>query len=114
MLYDLKLVHTKEPFQKLLNPGMILGHSYRYYDTNLSDEPSAKADVYSAEEVRIDGETAIHQSSGEELKARWVAASTVKWNEQGKPIHPTLEGLVLEEVTEKMSKVGAMWSIPMR
>ena len=104
VLYDLKLVHTKEPFQKLLNPGMILGHSYRYYDTNLSDEPSAKTDVYSAEEVRIDGETAIHQLSGEELKARWVAASAVKWNEQGKPIHPTLEGLVLEEVTEKMSK----------
>ncbi|NIW37116.1 MAG: hypothetical protein GWN32_11510, partial [Gemmatimonadetes bacterium] len=25
VLYDLGLVHTKEPFQKLLNPGMILG-----------------------------------------------------------------------------------------
>jgi len=104
VLYDLGLVHTKEPFQKLLNPGMILGHSYRYYDTNLSDAPGAKTDVYSAEEVRIEGETAIHQHSGEELKPRWVSASAVKWNEQGQPLHPTIEKLVLEEVTEKMSK----------
>jgi leucyl-tRNA synthetase len=39
VLYDAGLVHTKEPFQKLLNPGMILGYSYRYYDDNLSDAP---------------------------------------------------------------------------
>ncbi|MEQ8767913.1 MAG: leucine--tRNA ligase [Planctomycetota bacterium] len=29
VLYDLKLVHTKEPFQKLYNQGMILAYSYR-------------------------------------------------------------------------------------
>ena len=104
VLYDLGLVHTKEPFKKLLNPGMILGHSYRFYDNNLSDDPSAQTQAYPAEEVRMEGETALHQQSGEELKARWVSASSVKWNEQGQPLHPTLEGVVLEEVTEKMSK----------
>jgi len=29
VLYDCGLVHTKEPFQKLFNQGMILAHSYR-------------------------------------------------------------------------------------
>lgn len=104
VLYDLGLVHTKEPFQKLLNPGMILGHSYRYYDNNLEDDPLATPNVYSADEVRIEGERAIHQQSGEELKERWISASDVQRNEEGQPLHPTVEGVVLEEVTEKMSK----------
>ena len=38
------------------------------------------------------------------MKSRWVAAKDVRWNEQSQPIHPTIDGLVLEEVTEKMSK----------
>mgnify|MGYP000667990153 CR=1 FL=1 len=42
VFFDLGLVHTKEPFQKLLNPGMVLGYSYRYYDDNLSDDPAAQ------------------------------------------------------------------------
>ena len=42
-LYDMGLVHTKEPFQKLLNPGMVLGYSYRYFDDNLTDDPAAPA-----------------------------------------------------------------------
>ena len=46
VLYDLGLVHTKEPFQKLLNPGMVLGYSYRYYDDNLSDDPAAQPRCY--------------------------------------------------------------------
>ena len=29
VLYDCGLVHTKEPFQKLFNQGMILAYSYR-------------------------------------------------------------------------------------
>ncbi len=43
VLYDLGLVHTKEPFQKLLNQGMILGYSYRYYDDNLERRPERTA-----------------------------------------------------------------------
>ena len=104
VLYDLGLVHTPEPFQKLLNPGMILGHSYRYFDNNLSDDPSFAARAYPASEVRFDHDTPVHKKTGEEVKARWVVSQDVRWSEEGTPWHPTLDGLVLEEVTEKMSK----------
>ncbi len=104
VLFDLGLVHTKEPFQKLLNPGMILGHSYRYFDNNLSDDASFSVKAYSSSEVRFDNETPLHKKTGKELKARWVASKDVRWSEDDTPLHPTLEGLVLEEVTEKMSK----------
>jgi leucyl-tRNA synthetase len=104
VLYDVGVVHTKEPFQKLLNPGMILGYSYRYYDDNLSDDPSATPRVYPASAVRLEGETAVAVDSGEELKARWVHQKEVRWDEDGRPRHPTLDDVVLEEVVEKMSK----------
>ena len=104
VLYDLGLVHTPEPFRKLLNPGMILGHSYRYFDNNLSDDPSFAAQAYPASEVRFDHDTPVHTKTGEEVKARWVVSQDVRWSGEGTPWHPTLDGLVLEEVTEKMSK----------
>ena len=104
VLFDLGLVHTKEPFQKLLNPGMILGYSYRYFDNNLSDDPHVKATAYSASEVRFDNETPLHKKTGEELKTRWVTAKDVRWSEDEQPLHPTIDALKLEEVTEKMSK----------
>ncbi len=104
VMYDLGLVHTPEPFQKLLNPGMILGHSYRYFDNNLSDDPACAAQAYPASAVRFDHETPLHNKTGEELKARWVASHDVRWAEAETPLHPTIDGLVLEEVTEKMSK----------
>ena len=104
VLFDLGLVHTPEPFKKLLNPGMILGYSYRYFDNNLSDEPEFSAQSYSSSDVRFDGETPVHKKTGEELKPRWVAAKAVRWTEDNRPVHPSIERLVLEEVTEKMSK----------
>ena len=104
VLFDLGVVHTKEPFQKLLNPGMILGYSYRYYDNNLSDDSSVSPRICASSDVQIEGETVIHKESREEMKARWVTAKAVRWNEHSQPIHPTIDGLVLEEVTEKMSK----------
>ncbi len=104
VLYDLGLVHTEEPFQKLLNPGMILGYSYRYYDDNLADDPDTRPDVYPASAVRTEGDTIVAEESGVELKARWVSSSEVRRAEDGTPLHPHIEGLVLEEVTEKMSK----------
>ena len=104
VVYDLGLVHTPEPFRKLLNPGMILGHSYRYFDTNLSDDPSCAVRAYPASAVRFDHDTPLHNGTGEELKARWVASHDVRWSEADRPLHPTIDGLVLEEVTEKMSK----------
>jgi leucyl-tRNA synthetase len=103
VFYDLGLVHTKEPFQRLLNPGMILGFSYRYYDDNADDDPEAKLRCFPASEVAIDGETPRHRESGRELKERWVLSQDVRWID-GAPFHPEIEGLLLEEVTEKMSK----------
>jgi leucyl-tRNA synthetase len=35
---------------------------------------------------------------------RWVRSEDVRWRDDGVPVHPSIEGLVLEEVTEKMSK----------
>jgi len=104
VFYDLGLVHTVEPFQKLLNPGMILGYSYRYYDDNLSDDEGVERAVYSASEVRADRETTVAIDGGTELKERWVRAEDVQRDANGKPIHPDIPNLVLEEVTEKMSK----------
>ncbi|MBW2240637.1 MAG: leucine--tRNA ligase [Deltaproteobacteria bacterium] len=104
VLYDCGLVSTKEPFQKLLNPGMILGYAYRYYDDNLSDDPDARPHAYPSSAVRIDGETAVAMATGEEVKARWLMQDAVRWSEDHEPLHPTLDDLPLEEVTEKMSK----------
>jgi leucyl-tRNA synthetase len=104
VLYDCGLVHTKEPFAKLLNPGMILGYSYRYYDDNSSDDPRMTARAYPASAVRVEGERAIALATGAEVKERWVKASDVRRAPDGTPLHPTLDDLPLEEVIEKMSK----------
>ena len=47
VLFDCGLVHTKEPFQKLFNQGMILGESYRdkrgkYYPAEEVEERQGK------------------------------------------------------------------------
>jgi leucyl-tRNA synthetase len=104
VFYDLGLVHTVEPFKKLLNQGMILGYSYRYYDDNFADEEGVEPTVYVSSEVRTDGETPVAIQGGAELKVRWVRAEDVQRDADGRPIHPEIPGLVLEEVTEKMSK----------
>ncbi len=103
VLYDLGLVHTKEPFQKLLNPGMVLGYRYRYYDDNLTDDSDAALQAYPSSEVRMSDEATLHRESGDELRVRWVQAKDVRWIDD-KPWHPTIDGLPLEKVTEKMSK----------
>jgi leucyl-tRNA synthetase len=102
VLYDLGVVHTKEPFQKLVNQGMILGYSYRYFDDNLADDPAAKPRTYSFRDVVADGER-VRAADGRELKARWVPLSRVL-RRDGRVYHPEIEGLELEEVVEKMSK----------
>jgi leucyl-tRNA synthetase len=103
VLYDLGVVHTKEPFQKLVNQGMILGYSYRYFDDNLADDPQAKARIYAPSQVVDEGERVRAADDGRELKSRWVPLSAVR-RRDGKVYHPTIEGLELEEVVEKMSK----------
>jgi leucyl-tRNA synthetase len=104
VLYDLGLVHTKEPFRRLVNQGMILGYSYRYYDTNVSDDPQATPRCFPASAVRVEGERAVALATGQEVKARWVLRRAVRWSEDQQPLHPTIDDLVLEEVVEKMSK----------
>jgi leucyl-tRNA synthetase len=104
VLYDCGLVHTKEPFAKLLNPGMILGYSYRYYDDNLTDDPNARPHVIPASAVRLEGERAIAVATGAEVKERWVKAADVRHAADGTPLHPSIDDLPLEEVIEKMSK----------
>jgi leucyl-tRNA synthetase len=81
---------------------MVLGHSYRYYDDNLDDDPQASPQAYASSEVALQGESVTHGDTGQTLKERWVDAEGVRWVD-GKPLHPTLD-LPLEEVTEKMSK----------
>jgi len=104
VLYDLGYVHTKEPFQKLVNQGMILGFSYRYYDDNLADEPSTVARCFPASAVRVVSARAIAMPTDREVKERWVPLESVRWGDDKKPLHPTIDDLVLEEVVEKMSK----------
>jgi leucyl-tRNA synthetase len=104
VLYDLGRVHTPEPFQKLLNPGMILGVAYRYYDDDLADDPAATPRRFPASAVRREGERAVAAATGAEVKERWVPADRVVRAADGTPVHPDDPDLVLEEVVEKMSK----------
>jgi leucyl-tRNA synthetase len=101
VLYDLGLVHTVEPFQKLLNPGMVLGYRYRFYDDDPSDT-KREPKIFPASAVLLDGETPRHATTGAELKERWLLAPEVRWIDE-QPYHPT-EDVLLETVTEKMSK----------
>ena len=57
-LYDQGIVHTKEPFQRLFNQGMIQAFAYK-------DGTGRKV---AADEVELDGETARLKATGEELE----------------------------------------------
>ncbi len=98
VLYDLGLVHTREPFQKLRNPGMIQGKSYRYW----SAEQAGSRKYFGRADVRYEGETPVHVGSGEVVEEEWVAPEEVRWA-GGVPTAGEL-GIQLEEVVEKMSK----------
>jgi leucyl-tRNA synthetase len=102
VLYDLGLVSTKEPFHKLLNPGMIQGKSYRYFTAEVAAEPDARVPGFSRKDVRIEGEAFVHRETSEELDERWIEAGDVRWVD-GTPLHPDLD-IRLEEVIERMSK----------
>ena len=104
VFYDAGLVHTKEPFQKLVNQGMILGFSYRYYDDNLGDDPAAQPTLFSAEEVEWEGEAVVARSDRRPLKERWLMPAEVTTDSGGAHRHPDHPELPLEEVVEKMSK----------
>jgi len=104
VLYDLGHVHTKEPFQRLVNQGMVQGYSYRYYDDNLADDPGFATKPYPASQVRVETERAVATPTGAEVKARYIHLADVRFDTDGAPLHPTIDDLPLEEVSEKMSK----------
>jgi leucyl-tRNA synthetase len=97
VLYDLGLVSTREPFARLLNPGMIQGKSYRCFVDE--EQPSAR---FGARDVRWQGETPVHAQSGRTLKERWILPREVRWVD-ARPLAPDAD-VELEEVIEKMSK----------
>jgi leucyl-tRNA synthetase len=85
VFYDCGLVTTKEPFQRIVNQGMILGLAYEFYET--------------AEGKRISyHERAAHPDA----LPRTVHADDVVWKNE-KAVHP-VDGFELLELTEKMSK----------
>jgi len=98
VLFDLGLVHTKEPFQKLRSPGMIQGKSYRLF----RDDSGGTPKYYSRADVRYEGETPFHVGSGQQLDEEWVAPDEVRWKD-GVALAPAVD-VDLEEVIEKMSK----------
>ena len=104
VFYDLGLVHTKEPFQKLVNQGMILGESFRYYDDDMADEKGKNVARYSSDGVCESEDGPVAKDDGRPLKTRWIQLDEVAYDEDGEPIHPDDAGLDLERVVEKMSK----------
>jgi leucyl-tRNA synthetase len=104
VFYDLGLVHTKEPFQKLVNQGMILGESFRYYDDDVEDAGSSTTRRYAAGDVAHTEEGVVAKDDNRPLKARWVQLGEVAYDDKEEPVHPDDPTLSLERVVEKMSK----------
>lgn len=70
VLFDCGLVHTKEPFQKLFNQGMILGQSFR----------DAQGKYYYADDIeKLDG-TLVAKSTGRFVNAQIEKMSKSKYN----------------------------------
>lgn len=90
VLYDIGVVSTKEPFERVVNQGMILGRTYRYWQQK-NGEPLDKAAV-----DRLDS------GARETLKECVVAPAEVRWVNDT-PMHPEHD-LELDQLSEKMSK----------
>jgi len=58
VLYDLGIVTTKEPFQRLFNQGMLTAFAYR----------DRSGRLLSADEVELDGDQALSKATGEKLE----------------------------------------------
>jgi len=103
VLYDCGLVSTPEPFQKLVNQGMILGFSYRYYE----DKSGKRYSFRDVKKVQPDGaEEPIYMPADEdanELVVRYVPVDQIQWKDE-KPYHPEASQVELEPQQDKMSK----------
>jgi leucyl-tRNA synthetase len=103
VLYDCGLVSTPEPFQRLVNQGMILGFSYRYYE-------DARGKRYSFHEVQKIFQDGVEEPTyvltanpGVTLTVQYVPVDKVQWQDE-KPYHPEDTELELEPQQDKMSK----------
>jgi leucyl-tRNA synthetase len=98
VLYDRGVVTTKEPFQKLVNQGMILG------ELEITGYQRADGSWVSAKDVKEgDDEKPLDRRSGEELKPVRVAASDAK--KEGESLVLTAEPAIrLDSRAFKMSK----------
>ena len=103
VLYDCGLVSTPEPFQRLVNQGMILGFSYRYYQ----DEQGHRYAAHAVEKINRDGsegaEYSLKADPTKHLSVEYVSVDQVVWRDD-KPYHPDDTDLELEPQTDKMSK----------
>jgi leucyl-tRNA synthetase len=70
VLYDLGFVHTKEPFQKLFNQGMILGESYR----------NEQGKFFYRKDVRKAGNKWVSVENGEAITAKVEKMSKSRFN----------------------------------
>jgi leucyl-tRNA synthetase len=103
VLYDCGVVSTAEPFQRLVNQGMILGYGYRYFT---DDE---ERQIWGVNTAEMEDGLARHPETGETLLPRYVHIDDVRWlkldgEEEPRPFHPELDGVELEELVEKMAK----------
>lgn len=107
VLYDCGLVSTPEPFQRLVNQGMILGFSYKYYEDSVGKRYSYK-DV---QKIPSDGAQesvyALVSNPEVSLSVKYVPVGDVVWHEEA-PYHPEEQldnqAVELELQTDKMSK----------
>jgi len=105
VFFDLGMVHTREPFQKLVNQGMILGESFRYFDDNLDDDPNAEVERYSTQRTRMTPEGPRAADDDRVLKVRFASNSDVVIDKaSGEVHHANFPDLALERIMEKMSK----------
>jgi leucyl-tRNA synthetase len=103
VLYDCGLVSTPEPFQRLVNQGMILGFSYRYYE----DDAGKRYSYHEVQKLSQNGaeepEYVLATDPRVKLKVGYVPVDKVTWREET-PYHPEDQHLELEPQTDKMSK----------
>ncbi|MBV9957533.1 MAG: leucine--tRNA ligase [Acidobacteria bacterium] len=98
VLFDLGLVSTTEPFQRLFNQGMILGYAYRCYRNSAGERvPPAQVEW----RVEKQAEKAYDKVTGAELKVEYVPPDEVVW-ENERPLHPVTH----EELEVKMDKMS--------
>jgi leucyl-tRNA synthetase len=103
VLYDCGLVSTPEPFQRLVNQGMILGFSYRYYEDATGKRYAYHAVQRTTQDGSEEPDYVLAGNPSVTLTARYVPVEKVVWYNE-KPYHPEEPELELEPQQDKMSK----------